>query len=91
MFISHFSDLHKEQKNDKKCIFFAINFQPISPKEALLSKEAFVKSSCLKPHCVMYVRHVYTARWYCVKIPNKNCPKTKTCGISRVVPYSKFQ
>ena len=62
IFISHFLDLHREQqKIAKSATFFVTNFLFITHL-VLLSKDVFVKNSCLKQHFVIRVRHLYTVK-----------------------------
>ena len=72
IFVFYFLDLHKEQEKVAKMPYFFKLSCPLA-HFSLLSKEAFVKSCCLKPHCVMCVRHVYILELSFGKTPYKYC------------------
>ena len=77
-FISHVIYLFR--KLEKK-------FRPL----LLLSKEGFLEIRCLKSHFFICVRHAYTVKPSCDKIPHKNCLKTKTWYIARVAPRDNYR
>ena len=71
IFISHFLELHKEQEKTTKIpVFFVANFLPIRPF-AFPFQRSYFKKSLLKTTFRHVLRHLYTVKQSCGKVPNR--------------------